>query len=179
MNEPTSQNEPTSHDAALALLRQMVRVRRFEERCIELYSASKLRGFVHLYIGEEAVAVGVLDALTAEDDIVATYRDHGHALVRGVPATEVMAEMYGVQEGCSRGRGGSMHLFDVSRRFYGGNTIVGGGLPIAVGLALGAQAAGTWRCGRMLLRRGRRCRRRVPRVHEPCRALGSPSALLL
>lgn len=120
----------------LELLRQMLRIRRFEERCVELYSAARIRGFVHLYIGEEAVAVGVLDALTADDDIVATYRDHGHALARGVPATAIMAEMYGVQEGCSRGRGGSMHLFDVSRRFYGGNAIVGGGLPVAIGLAL-------------------------------------------
>ena len=120
----------------LELLRQMMRIRRFEERCVELYSAARIRGFVHLYIGEEAVAVGVLDALTADDDIVATYRDHGHALARGVPATAIMAEMYGMQEGCSRGRGGSMHLFDVSRRFYGGNAIVAGGLPVAIGLAL-------------------------------------------
>jgi pyruvate dehydrogenase E1 component alpha subunit len=121
---------------AIALLREMMRIRQFEERCVELYSAARIRGFVHLYIGEEAVAVGVLDALTADDDIVATYRDHGHALARGVPATAIMAEMYGVQEGCSGGRGGSMHLFDVSRRFYGGNAIVGGGLPVAIGLAL-------------------------------------------
>jgi pyruvate dehydrogenase E1 component alpha subunit len=129
-------NQSLDHEEALALLREMMRIRRFEERCVELYSAARIRGFVHLYIGEEAVAVGVLDALTAEDDIVATYRDHGHALVRGVPATAIMAEMYGVQEGCSRGRGGSMHLFDVAHRFYGGNAIVGGGLPIAIGLAL-------------------------------------------
>jgi len=120
----------------LALLRQMVRIRRFEERCVELYSAARIRGFVHLYIGEEAVAVGVLDALSPDDDIVATYREHGHALVRGISARSIMAEMYGMQEGCSRGRGGSMHLFDVGHRFYGGNAIVGGGLPIAVGLAL-------------------------------------------
>jgi len=128
-----------SREDALDLLRQMVRIRRFEERCVDLYSAARIRGFVHLYIGEEAVAVGVLDALTADDDIVATYRDHGHALVRGVPATAIMAEMYGVQEGCSRGRGGSMHLFDVNHRFYGGNAIVAGGLPVAVGLALARQ----------------------------------------
>ena len=129
-------------DETLGLLRAMVRVRRFEERCVELYSAAKLRGFVHLYIGEEAVAVGVLDALTPEDDVVATYRDHGHALVRGVPANAIMAEMYGMQEGCSRGRGGSMHLFDVSHRFYGGNAIVAGGLPVAVGLALARKMSG-------------------------------------
>jgi len=127
---------PLGHDEALALLRDMVRVRRFEERCVELYSAAKIRGFLHLYIGEEAVAVGVMNALSERDAIVATYREHGHALVRGVPARAIMAEMYGKIEGCSRGRGGSMHLFDAARHFYGGNAIVAGGLPVAVGLAL-------------------------------------------
>ncbi|HET9683787.1 MAG TPA: pyruvate dehydrogenase (acetyl-transferring) E1 component subunit alpha [Gemmatimonadaceae bacterium] len=120
----------------VALLRAMLRVRRFEERCAELYQQEKIRGFLHLYIGEEAVAAGVLQALGAEDAVVATYREHGHALLRGVSARAIMAEMYGKQEGCSRGRGGSMHLFDVATRFYGGNAIVGGGLPIAAGLAL-------------------------------------------
>jgi pyruvate dehydrogenase E1 component alpha subunit len=123
-------------DRATGLLRQMLRIRRFEERCVELYSATAIRGFVHLYIGEEAVATGVMEALTADDAIVATYREHGHALARGVPATEVMAEMYGKVEGSSRGRGGSMHIFDSRHRFYGGNAIVGGGLPIAAGLGL-------------------------------------------
>ena len=104
----------------LELLGQMLRVRRFEEKCVELYSAAEIRGFVHLYIGEEAVAVGVNQALTPDDSIVSTYREHGHALVRGLPVDSVMAEMYGKTTGCSRGRGGSMHLFDVSRRFYGG-----------------------------------------------------------
>jgi len=118
------------------LLRQMLLIRRFEEKCVELYSAAEIRGFVHLYIGEEAVAVGVNQALTADDSIVSTYREHGHALVRGIPLDAVMAEMYGKTTGCSRGRGGSMHLFDVSRRFYGGNAIVGGGLPLAIGIAL-------------------------------------------
>jgi len=127
---------------ALVLLREMIRIRRFEERCVELYSAARIRGFVHLYIGEEAVAVGVMNALDGDDDVVATYREHGHALARGVPAASIMAEMYGVQEGCSRGRGGSMHLFDIGRRFYGGNAIVGGGLPIAVGLALARKMQG-------------------------------------
>jgi pyruvate dehydrogenase E1 component alpha subunit len=120
----------------LHLLTEMLRIRRFEERCVELYSAAAIRGFVHLYIGEEAVAVGVVDSLTEEDAVVATYREHGHALARGLPAAGVMAEMYGKVEGASRGRGGSMHIFDVSRRFYGGNAIVGGGLPVAAGLAL-------------------------------------------
>ncbi len=118
------------------LLAEMVRIRRFEERCVELYSATEIRGFLHLYIGEEAVAVGVSEALDADDAVVATYRDHGHALARGVPMDAVMAEMLGKVEGTSRGRGGSMHLFDRDTRFYGGNAIVGGGLPLAAGLAL-------------------------------------------
>jgi pyruvate dehydrogenase E1 component alpha subunit len=120
----------------VVLLRQMLLIRRFEERCVELYSGGSIRGFLHLSIGEEAVAAGVLSALTAEDDVVSTYRDHAHALARGVPARSVMAELFGRQEGCSRGRGGSMHLFDARTRFFGGNAIVGGGLPLAVGLAL-------------------------------------------
>jgi pyruvate dehydrogenase E1 component alpha subunit len=123
-------------DHGLHLLHQMVRIRRFEERCVELYSATRIRGFVHLYIGEEAVAVGVMEALTPEDAVVGTYREHGHALARGIPAAAVMAEMYGRVEGTSRGRGGSMHVFDAATRFYGGNAIVGGGLPLAAGLAL-------------------------------------------
>ena len=118
------------------LLGGMIRIRRFEEKCAELYGQQKIRGFLHLYVGEEAVAVGVSAALAPDDAVVATYREHGHALVRGVPAGSILAEMYGKLEGCCRGRGGSMHLFDASRRFYGGNAIVGGGLPIAVGLAL-------------------------------------------
>jgi pyruvate dehydrogenase E1 component alpha subunit len=123
-------------ELALRLLRDMVRSRRFEERCADLYGQTKIRGFLHLYIGEEAVAVGAVHALSPNDNIVATYREHGHALARGLSANAVMAEMYGKQEGCSRGRGGSMHLFDAAMRLYGGNAIVGGGLPIAVGLAL-------------------------------------------
>jgi len=118
------------------LLRTMLLIRRFEEKAAGLYSAGKIRGFLHLYIGEEAVATGVMQALTPDDAVVATYREHGQALARGVPAGAVMAEMFGRANGCSRGRGGSMHLFDLSRRFYGGYAIVGGGLPVAVGLAL-------------------------------------------
>jgi pyruvate dehydrogenase E1 component alpha subunit len=119
-----------------AAVREMLRIRRFEERCVELYSASKIRGFLHLYIGEEAVAVGVMSALTPVDAVVSTYREHGHALARGLTAASVMAEMFGKMTGCSRGRGGSMHLFDAATRFYGGNAIVGGGLPLALGFAL-------------------------------------------
>ena len=134
--------EPLEREHGERLLLEMLRIRRFEERCVELYSASLIRGFLHLYIGEEAVAVGVMQALTGDDAIVATYREHGHALARGVPARAIMAEMLGRVEGCSRGRGGSMHLFDVSRRFYGGNAIVGGGLPLAVGMALADKLSG-------------------------------------
>jgi pyruvate dehydrogenase E1 component subunit alpha len=130
------QKPVVGRDHALAILREMLRIRRFEEKCAELYSAGKIQGFLHLYIGEEAVAVGTIPILTPEDNIVATYREHGHALVRGLPAGVAMAEMFGKANGCCRGRGGSMHLFDVSRRFYGGSAIVGGGLPLAVGLAL-------------------------------------------
>ena len=125
-----------------ARVRDMVRIRRLEERCAELYGAGKIRGFLHLYIGEEAVAAGVLPNLAPEDAVVATYREHGQALLRGVPMNAIMAEMFGKQEGCSRGRGGSMHLFDAATRFYGGNAIVGGGLPLAVGLALADKMAG-------------------------------------
>jgi pyruvate dehydrogenase E1 component alpha subunit len=120
----------------VAMLREMLRIRRFEERCVELYSAAKIRGFLHLGIGQEAIAVGVLQALDADDAVVATYREHGHALARGLTARSLLAEMLGKAEGCCRGRGGSMHLFDAAARFYGGNAIVGGGLPLAVGLAL-------------------------------------------
>jgi pyruvate dehydrogenase E1 component alpha subunit len=132
----TNETPPPEGDHAFYLLREMLRIRWLEERSAELYTQEKIRGFLHLYVGEEAVAVGVAQALAADDAVVATYREHGHALVRGVPMGAVLAEMYGKREGCSRGRGGSMHLFDAGRRFYGGNAIVGGGLPVAVGLAL-------------------------------------------
>jgi len=125
-----------SREHLLSLLQQMIRIRRFEDKCVELYTQEKIRGFMHLYDGEEAVAVGVIPVLEQRDRIVATYREHGHALVRGVSMKTTLAEMYGKQEGCSRGRGGSMHLFDRATNFYGGNAIVGGGLPLAVGLAL-------------------------------------------
>ncbi len=125
-----------SEERGVALLTTMVRIRRFEERCVELYSAGRIRGFLHLYIGQEAVAAGVIGRLDADDAVVSTYRDHGHAVAKGVPMAAVMAEMFGKAQGCSRGRGGSMHLFDAAVRFYGGNAIVAGGLPVAAGLAL-------------------------------------------
>ncbi|MFZ0159935.1 MAG: pyruvate dehydrogenase (acetyl-transferring) E1 component subunit alpha [Kineosporiaceae bacterium] len=129
-------------DDALRLLRGMLRIRRFEERCVELYTQERIRGFLHVYIGEEAVAVGVLDVLQPQDAVVATYREHGHALARGVDPGRIMAEMFGKVEGTSRGRGGSMHIFDGDHRFYGGNAIVAGGLPLAVGLALADRMRG-------------------------------------
>ncbi|MFN3547867.1 MAG: pyruvate dehydrogenase (acetyl-transferring) E1 component subunit alpha [Mesorhizobium sp.] len=125
------------------LYRQMLRIRRFEAKCAELYQAQKIRGFLHLYDGEEAVAVGVMETLEERDAVVATYRDHGHALARGLPMGPLMAEMFGKVEGCARGRGGSMHFFDRKRRFYGGNAIVGGGLPLAIGIAMADKELGT------------------------------------
>ena len=118
------------------LLKTMLRIRLFEEKCAEAYTQEKIRGFLHLYDGEEAVAAGIIPLLEPQDRLVATYREHGHALARGVPMGAVMAEMYGKSEGCAGGRGGSMHLFSKDHNFYGGNAIVGGGLPMAVGLAL-------------------------------------------
>ena len=130
---PPGTTDPTT---ARAWLGQMLLIRRFEEKAAELYSAGRIRGFLHLSIGEEAVSVAAMAALTPADNVVSTYREHGHALARGIPPGAIMAELYGKANGASRGRGGSMHIFDVSRRFYGGNAIVGGGLPLAVGLAL-------------------------------------------
>ena len=132
----TTDKPRLSRPHMLDLLKGMIRIRRFEDKCAELYTREKIRGFLHLYDGEEAVAVGVIPVLEPRDRVVATYREHGHALARGVPMTAALAEMYGKQEGCSRGRGGSMHLFDRATNFYGGNAIVGGGLPLAIGLAL-------------------------------------------
>jgi pyruvate dehydrogenase E1 component alpha subunit len=129
-------------DQGLHLWRQMLRVRRLEEASGELYTKEKIRGFLHLYIGQEASCVGVIEHLRPEDAVVATYREHGHALIRGMSARSIMAEMYGKVEGCSRGRGGSMHLFDAATRFYGGNAIVGGHLPLAAGLGLADRLQG-------------------------------------
>jgi pyruvate dehydrogenase E1 component alpha subunit len=124
------------HAHLLRLLGTMIRIRAFEAKCAELYQRQKIRGFLHLYDGEEAVSVGLMENLQPADAVVATYREHGQAIARGIPMTALMAELYGKVEGCCRGRGGSMHIFDRSRRFFGGNAIVGGGLPLAVGIAL-------------------------------------------
>ena len=133
---------PITREHGLELLRGMLRIRSFEDRCYRLYGEMKIRGFLHLYNGEEAVAVGAMRAFRPSDAIVSTYREHGHAIARGIPMTRIMAELFGKQTGCSGGRGGSMHLFDVSQRFYGGNAIVAGGLPVAVGLALAQKLQG-------------------------------------
>lgn len=117
----------------------MMRVRRLEEVCAELYTQEKIRGFLHLYIGEEAVATGVMSLVRPQDNVMATYREHGHALLKGVSANLIMAEMFGKVEGCSKGRGGSMHLISTANRFYGGNAIVASGIPQAVGLAFAAK----------------------------------------
>jgi pyruvate dehydrogenase E1 component alpha subunit len=124
------------------LLKQMLRIRRFEEKCAELYTQQKIRGFLHLYIGEEAVAVGIMQVLGPQDAVLSTYREHGHALARGLDMGKVMAELFGKVSGSSRGRGGSMHIFDSDKRFYGGNAIVAGALPLAVGLALADKMQG-------------------------------------
>lgn len=142
MGAAIQSHDATERDEAVHLLGEMLRIRRLEEACAELYQATKIRGFLHLYIGEEAVAAGIIPLLAPQDAVVATYREHGHALLRGVSARAIMAEMYGKVEGCSRGRGGSMHLFDAATRFYGGNAIVSGGLPLAVGLALADKMQG-------------------------------------
>lgn len=132
----------TEAEVAIERLHSMLRTRRFEERCAELYSATKIRGFLHLSIGQEAVSTGAMAALHPDDAVVATYREHGHALARGLSARSVMAEMFGRAEGCCRGRGGSMHLWDAEHRLLGGNGIVAAGLPMAVGLALADQMLG-------------------------------------
>ena len=118
----------------ISLLRQMLLIRRFEEKTAEMYALGKIAGFCHLYIGEEAVAVGAITAAREDDYIVTAYRDHGHALARGVEPKRVMAELFGKATGVSKGKGGSMHLFDVSRHFMGGYAIVGGHIPLATGI---------------------------------------------
>ncbi len=127
----------TLHESQLLdLYRRMTLIRRFEEKTAEMYSRGKITGFCHLYAGEEAVAVGSIYALYDKDYVVSTYREHGHCLAKGADPRVVMAELFGKATGISHGRGGSMHLFDQDLRFMGGYAIVGGGLPIACGLAL-------------------------------------------
>ncbi len=132
--------EPSlSREEGLEFLRQMILIRRFEERAEQAYTEGKIGGFLHLYIGEEAIAVGALSAIHPDDDVITHYRDHGYALARGLDPRAVMAELYGKATGVSKGKGGSMHLADVKHHFWGGYAIVGGHIPLAVGLALAAQ----------------------------------------
>jgi len=139
----TTLPEALTRERALHLLAEMLRIRQFEDRCAELYGAGHIRGFLHLCDGEEAIAVGVMQVLGSGDAVVSTYREHGHAIARGVAMGPLMAELYGKRSGCSGGRGGSMHVFDAATRLYGGNAIVAGGLPLAVGLALAETMQGS------------------------------------
>src|SRR6201997_248527 len=129
-------------DVAREWLQTMMLIRRFEERAGEMYARAKIGGFLHLSIGEEATIVGSARALRDSDYLISTYRSHGHALVRGTPPEKVMAELFGRTDGCCGGHGGSMHMFDMQRRFLGGYGIVGGNLPIAAGIALARDQLG-------------------------------------
>ena len=131
-------------DSALRrdLLRQMLLVRRFEERAAEAYALGKIGGFCHLYIGQEAVGVGAISALRDDDYVIGSYREHGQALARGVPPRAVMAELFGRSDGCSKGKGGSMHLFDRGLNFLGGHGIVGGHIPLATGVGFAIKYRG-------------------------------------
>ena len=126
-------------DQLVELYRQMYRIRRFEETCGQNYALGHIRGFLHLYIGQEATGVGAISSLQQQDYIVTHYRDHGHALARGVDTNRAMAEMFGKRTGLSKGKGGSMHIFDVAKHFMGGHAIVGAQLPLAAGIALAQQ----------------------------------------
>jgi pyruvate dehydrogenase E1 component alpha subunit len=141
-SKPDKQRALPDAQTCQAILRKMVLIRRFEERAGEMYAKAKVGGFLHLCIGEEATVVGAGDALADGDYLISTYREHGHALARGTHPNAVMAELFGKRDGCSGGRGGSMHLFDIERRFMGGYGIVGGNLPIAAGLGLAADYRG-------------------------------------
>ncbi len=126
-------------DTLLEWYRQMVLIRRFEQRCAELYQLGKIGGFLHLYIGQEAVAVGSIGARKGNDHIITAYRDHGHALAVGSPPDRLMAELLGKATGVSKGKGGSMHLADRQRNYWGGYAVVGGHVPLGVGIALAEQ----------------------------------------
>jgi pyruvate dehydrogenase E1 component alpha subunit len=135
--------EELDKETLLHLLNQMILIRRLEEKCAESYSMGKIGGFCHLYIGQEAVAVGALSALRPDDYVLTSYRDHGHALAKGTSPDEIMAELYGKASGCSAGKGGSMHLFDAGVNFLGGHAIVGGQIPLATGIAFASKYQGT------------------------------------
>src|SRR5438067_6002440 len=130
-------------DVCRALLETMALIRRFEEEAGRQYQQAKAGGFLHLAIGEEATIVGTTSVMRPDDYLIGTYRTHGHAIARGTDPKNVMAELFGREDGCSRGRGGSMHIFDLERRFMGGYGIVGGNLPLAAGDALACDYKGT------------------------------------
>src|SRR5215217_762191 len=135
---------PAPGDATLnlELLHSMLLQRRFEERCAEAYALGKIGGFCHLYIGQEAVSTGTMSMLRPDDYVITTYRDHGPAIARGMTPRAIMAELFGRQDGCSRGKGGSMHLFDTNTNFLGGHGIVGGHVPIAAGVGFAIKYRG-------------------------------------
>ena len=126
-------------DTLVKMLHQMILIRRFEEKCAESYSLGKIGGFCHLYIGQEAVAVGAISVLRPDDYVLTSYREHGQAIAKGISPEAVMAELYGKAGGCSRGKGGSMHLFDADLNFFGGHAIVGGQIPLATGVAFASK----------------------------------------
>ncbi|HZP60638.1 MAG TPA: thiamine pyrophosphate-dependent enzyme, partial [Opitutaceae bacterium] len=135
-------NRTLNADQKIGFYRTMVRIRRFEERCLRSYQHSKIGGFLHLYIGQEAVAVGCCSVMGENDHVITAYRDHGHAVAVGMPLNPLMAELYGKATGCSKGKGGSMHFFDPSRRYWGGHGIVGGQVPLGAGLAFALKHKG-------------------------------------
>ena len=137
--KPQSNTLEEDRETLLAMFRQMLLIRRFEEKCAESYSLGKIGGFCHLYIGQEAVAVGAISALRPDDYILTSYREHGQAIAKGITPDAVMAELYGKATGCSRGKGGSMHLFDADVNFLGGHAIVGGQIPLATGVAFASK----------------------------------------
>src|SRR6058998_3448059 len=139
---PPQSQDQSQTELHRQMLRQMLLIRRFEEKAAEAYALGKIGGFCHLYIGQEAVAVGSLTVLRDDDYVICSYREHGQALVRGIPPGAVMAELFGKATGCSKGKGGSMHLFDAGRRFMGGHGIVGGHVPLAAGLAFAIKYQG-------------------------------------
>jgi pyruvate dehydrogenase E1 component alpha subunit len=132
-----------SRDQLIEIYRQMLLIRRFEEKSAEAYVAGKIGGFCHLYIGQEAVAVGALSVIGKEDIVLTSYREHGLALAKGMAPRPLMAELFGKATGCSKGKGGSMHMFDKSLGFYGGHAIVGGQIPLATGTAFATKYQGT------------------------------------
>src|SRR5215210_2868201 len=129
-------------DTLVKLFHQMLLIRRFEEKCAESYSLGKIGGFCHLYIGQEAVGVGAISALRPDDYVLASYREHGLALAKGMSTRSIMAELFGKATGCSKGKGGSMHMFDKSLGFLGGHAIVGGQIPLATGTAFASKYQG-------------------------------------